>query len=393
METLSETDKRAHLLRISILSGPFLPFGGGPSGAVEKLWFSLAREFAKQGHDVTCVSRQGFGLNQVETQDSVKIIRIPGFSRSGVLWKDLILDFRYSWHAVPQLSAADVTVTNTFWAPVLLGRKRQRCGKIVVNVNRFPKRQMWLYRSADRLSAVSGAVRDEIVRQTPSMAYKTRVIPNPIDTRIFFPDHDCCPPHGRRRILYTGRIHPEKGVHLLIAAVKHILVQFPDVELSLVGEERAEYGGGGEGYVKYLRSLAGDLQMSIEPVITDPSKLASRMRQADFYCYPSLADKGESFGVAPLEAMALGFAPILSSLECFRDFATHGHNAFVFEHRCADSAANLAAALREAMTSPEQTRAMGAAAAESAKYFSAEKVADMYIRDWQTLVKGALIST
>ena len=46
--------------------------------------------------------------------------------------------------------------------------------------------------------------------------------------------------------------------------------------------------------------------------------------------------------VAPLEAMANGCVPLVSSLDCFRDYIQDGMNGFVFDHRHGDPIQNLA---------------------------------------------------
>jgi glycosyltransferase involved in cell wall biosynthesis len=44
------------------------------------------------------------------------------------------------------------------------------------------------------------------------------------------------------------------------------------------------------------------------------------------FVYPCLAEQGETFGLAPLEAVACGAVPIVSDLSCFGDFITPGVN-------------------------------------------------------------------
>jgi glycosyltransferase involved in cell wall biosynthesis len=127
--------------------------------------------------------------------------------------------------------------------------------------------------------------------------------------------------------------------------------------------------------------------VSFEPSIDDDTLLSTRMADADYYCYPSLADRGESFGVAPVEAMAMGYAPILSNLACFREFAEDGLNCFVFDHRNGDPIANLTKALRCAMDSPDRTRDMGLNAVQTAQKFNFVAVANAYLADWRSLIK------
>jgi glycosyltransferase involved in cell wall biosynthesis len=50
------------------------------------------------------------------------------------------------------------------------------------------------------------------------------------------------------------------------------------------------------------------------------------------FCYPSLAEKGETFGVSVAESMAAGCAAVVSGLECFGDIVADGVTGLVFDH-------------------------------------------------------------
>ena len=60
--------------------------------------------------------------------------------------------------------------------------------------------------------------------------------------------------------------------------------------------------------------------------IGDEEKFA-RLRAADVFCAPSLG--GESFGVVLIEAMAAGTAVVASSLDGYRNVATHDLDALL----------------------------------------------------------------
>ncbi len=375
-------------MRINLVTGPFLPAGGGPSGAVEKRWFGVARELVRQGHQVTFAARNWPQQGKDEVTDGIHFLRRSGFTRSGSMKKDMVKDFAYSLRMLWTIPPADITVTNTFWLPVLARLRKRSLGKIIVNVARFPKGQMKIYQGVDRLSAVSSAVAEEIYRQTPSVRNLVRIIPNPVDLERFKVSEDRVLPPSSYRVLYTGRIHPEKGLHLLIRAIRQLRDEFPLINLALVGPSRIEHGGGGDAYMSELKKLAYGLPVTFEPSIDNPEKLAERMAEADYYCYPSLADLGESFGVAPVEAMALGYAPILSKLACFREFAEDGVNSYIFDHQHGDPADNLVSTLRKAISQPETTRQMGGRAVETAKKFSYKRVAQAYADDWRALLES-----
>ncbi|PYL93423.1 MAG: hypothetical protein DMF14_00600, partial [Verrucomicrobia bacterium] len=200
-------------MKITIVLGAFLPIPPVMGGAIEKSWFALAQEFVSRNHDVTIISRALPQFARHEIVDGVRHIRVCGFDTPrSLLWLK-ILDLFYSWRVRRILPAADILVTNTFWSP-LLARDSSR-GKIYVHVGRYPKGQMRFYRKAARLQAPSSAVAEAIKGEAPSSARKVIVIPYPRPQMISA--EAPLPLEARAKIvLYVGRVHREKGVHLLV---------------------------------------------------------------------------------------------------------------------------------------------------------------------------------
>ena len=371
-------------MRITIVQGAFLPVPPVSGGAVEKIWFALSKEFARRGHQVTHVSRRHGALAFEEVADGIHHIRIPGFDTPTSLvklkWHDLV----YTRRVLKALPEAEVLVTNTFWLP-LLSRDPKR-GRICVHVARYPKGQLKLYRTAARLHTVSQAISDAIGREAPGLASRVRVIPNFVD--VSGPQ----PGHIKRNtdILYVGRIHPEKGLHLLLNAFDRLVAEgFRDWRLRIVGPWDAKYGGGGAHYFDSLRKQSQKLGQLVDwqGPIFDAEELRASYARSAVFVYPSLAERGESFGLAPLEAMAAGCPPIVSSLECFRDFVKAGVNGWTFDHRSVDAAADLAKILKDVLTDTDALDRVREGAVRTAREFSLLKVADQYLSDFEEVVR------
>ena len=308
-------------------------------GAVEKMWFALGKEFARRGHDVVQVSRTYGTLPAEEWLDGVLHKRVLGYATptSGLYlkWHDL----RYTLRArsvVPPDS--DVVVTNTFWAPILLPNAlRRRC---VPDVARMPKGQMWLYARAARLRANSTPVAEAISRELPpGQQGRIVVIPNPLP----FQEPPTCDLANKKPVLlYAGRLHAEKGLDLLIKAVETLPTGW---KLRIVGPSDVGAGGSGPAYLAALKQLAGAADVEFTGPVYDMKLLDQLYAEAAIFVYPSVAEQGETFGLAPLEAMAWGCVPIVSNLACFHDFIRHEQNGLVFDHRHPDVVALLAAAI------------------------------------------------
>ena len=174
-------------------------------------------------------------------------------------------------------------------------------------------------------------------------------------------------------------MHPEKGVHLLIEAFKRVVETGQSVRLRIVGPACVELGGGGSSYVEHLKQLADGLPVQLVEPISDPQMLAIEYQNAHCFCYPSLAEHGEAFGLAPLEAMATGLPVVVSDLACFKDFVEYGVDGIVFDHRRASPAAALAEALDGVLRNPIFAAQLGQRAAEKAKGHAYDAVAGRYL--------------
>lgn len=347
---------------------------------MEKIWFALGKEFARRGHEVTHVSRQHGTMGREDCIEGVRHVRVPGFDTPSSLvrlkWQDLI----YSRRVLKVLPEADILVTNTFWLPVLVSDARK--GKIYVHVQRYPRGQMKLYGRAARLQTVSSVIHKAICREAPRLASRVKTIPN------FVPKIGRVPAGNLRLkcILYVGRIHPEKGIHLLIEAFQRLLsMGFHDWKLRVVGPWDVAMGGGGERYFQSLRNKARDIETFVDwtgPVF-DAERLSSRYRESSIFVYPSLAGRGEASPLAPVEAMAEGCPPVVSSLECFRDYLQPGVNGWVFDEASQQGAANLANVLKRLVSDTDKLTKAGERAYQTARDYTLPKIAGQYLADFE----------
>ena len=376
-------------MKITIVLGAFLPVPPVMGGAIEKSWFALAQEFVSQNHDVTIISRALPKFARHEIVDGVRYIRVRGFDTPrSLLWLK-ILDLAYSRRVRRILPTADILVTNTFWLPLLV--RNSSCGKIYVHVGRYPKGQMRLYGRAARLQAPSSEVADAVQRELPSSAQKVITIPYPRPQMLSA--EAPLPLEARAKIvLYVGRVHPEKGVHILVEAFARLRrSDFADWKLIIVGSTDSREGGGGEDYLRQLQqsaAVAGDRIVFRGPIF-DAAVLEKEFRAARIFAYPSLAVRGETFGLAPLEAMTHGCAVLVSDLKCFHDFVSANETGFVFKHDAPDSADSLVQAFRHLLSDPNRLQRVAQAGRLKSEEFSFTRVADKFLTDFESLTSDA----
>jgi glycosyltransferase involved in cell wall biosynthesis len=373
-------------MKITIVLGAFFPVPTIRGGAIEKVWSALAKEFARRGHEVVLISRAMPQFAREEDVEGVKYIRVSGFdSPRNIVWLKF-LDLIYSLRVRSILPKADLIAPHTFWLPILL-RDTSR-GKVYVHIGRYPKGQMRFYRHVGRLQAPTADLARGVAAEAPELGPKISIVPNPGPSL----NRKSPVPIDQREkiILYVGRVHPEKGVHLLVeafAGAKRALTA--GWRLIVVGPTDVKLGGGGENYLADLKNRAGGADVAFRGPVFDPAQLANEYDNARIFVYPSLAEKGESFGLAPLEAMTHGCAVIVSDLGCFRDFISADKTGIVFDHRAAEPVVTLRRKLEELIIDQSLlSRIASAGYAKSADH-SLEKVADKFLADFNSIVSDS----
>lgn len=107
------------------------------------------------------------------------------------------------------------------------------------------------------------------------------------------------------KVLYLGRLHPHKGLHLLVRAAAMIRSGGSDVALTVAGTGRT-------GYRRSVQRLADKLGLADRlrfVGLVDAERRAGLFRSADVFVLPS---RSENFGFAVAEAMAAGVPVIVS---------------------------------------------------------------------------------
>ncbi|MBT7406004.1 MAG: glycosyltransferase family 4 protein [Opitutae bacterium] len=371
-------------MKITILQGAFLPVPAIQGGAIEKAWEVLGQAFAVAGHNVTHISKRHSEFPDSEYIGAVHHLRVRGFKSVQNPYLLKLKEFLYVLKVRSILPPADILVTHTFWAPLLLPQKKY--GKIFVHVGRYPKGQLKFYTKASRFQVPTSAIARAVENEVPNRSDDICILPYPFSWKI-----DCNSEYSKRpkTILYLGRIHAEKGILALVNAFKNIpLADRKGWKLLIRGPWRAEQGGGGENYLSKINNAIQDCGSQIE--IQEPTfssvELKNELEKARLFVYPSLAEKGETFGLAVLEAMSCGCVPLVSSLECFQDLIVENENGYIFDHRSKDLVRSLSLTLLKSMQGTNQNMVFSSRCLKKAKEFELDRLALQYIGDFTNLL-------
>lgn len=171
-------------------------------------------------------------------------------------------------------------------------------------------------READRvlgraaaIVCVSGALAEQTSDHLPAaLRDRLRVVPNGVDTARFAPRAD--PARGDRlRVVFVGRMIPDKGADVLLDAVARL--GRDDVELTLVGSQNFDAGATPSPFERDLRTRAAALGDRVRLLpFTARAEVAGVYRQADVVVVPSRW--AEPFALTVMEGMASG-VPVVAS--------------------------------------------------------------------------------
>jgi glycosyltransferase involved in cell wall biosynthesis len=150
---------------------------------------------------------------------------------------------------------------------------------------------------------------------------------------------------GKQLILYLSRIHPKKGVELLLQAFSSIASSELSALLVLAGEGPAEY-------ISMLRQQVSHLDLSdrvIWPGFLAGDDKAAAFAAASVFVLPSFS---ENFGVAAAEALAAGVPTVITEDVAIAEYVRQPNAALIVQ-ATVDAVRN---GIAELLTSPEKRR-------------------------------------
>lgn len=199
------------------------------------------------------------------------------------------------------------------------------------------------------------------------------IIPNGID----IPERQAKRSGNSRTLLFLGRIHPNKGLDMLLPAWQAVQNRFTDWQLRIVGPDE-------RGYLPQMQKLASDLSLKrIEFVGSMYGKKKWQVYgEADVFILPSYS---ENFGMSVAEALATGKPAIVSKGAPWEGLETHQAGWWI------DIGVDpLVACLEEVLAqTPEQLTNMGLRGREWMQTeFSWGNIAEMMVETYRWILNG-----
>ena len=183
------------------------------------------------------------------------------------------------------------------------------------------------------------------------------------------------PPPWRGELLYSGRLHPAKGVEHALAA----MARLPDCRLTIKG-------GGDPRYRNKLEGIARELGLGDRVTFLDGGgfeALPQLYGEVDAILFPSVWE--EPWGLVPLEAMSVGRPVVACAVGGAAEYLRDEHNALVVAPR--DPAAIAAAVERLAADSALRERLRTGGSETAARFRYSDFLDTMAVRVERTAAR------
>jgi glycosyltransferase involved in cell wall biosynthesis len=244
----------------------------------------------------------------------------------------------------------------------------------------------WIYNRLTYALAISTSIQKNLIDTCPLPENKVLLLHNGVDLTRFSLDRvDSRTVRkelgiGEKEILIgmMARFSPGKGHEEFLFAAKELNKHFSNLKFLVVGEPSR----GENEYAKSIKKLASDYQLKnliFTGFRSDTPEVLSAM---DIFIFPSHA---EAFGIALVEAMAMGKPSVCSNAQGILDIAKDSETSLLFENKNAEDLIRKISLLIE---SPDLRNIFSTAARiRAVQHFDLEKLTDRAVEIYKRAIE------
>ena len=358
-------------MHVAIICGEYPP---APHGGTGSSYRDLAEGLVSAGHAATVIGiypvRQlPNGRASDEIINGVRVVRLPAAPgwlryRIGALWDRFKLrrwlTREHAWTPYTLVEASDYAGWLRFGGPrgvptvvrirgsnLFFDTELQRAGDSFEHAL-----ERTALTRADHIASVSRYAAQRTLEICGLAQRPCSVIPNAVDTAAFSPAAQPTTEPGL--IVFVNSINPKKGIEQLIVAMNVVCRAHPAARLVVIGED-TQKNSEGRSYVEQLTAQVAPKFRS-RVVFTGRlprAEIIPWLRRAHICCYPSHM---ETFGIAVIEAMAVGKPVIFSRIGPGPELIEDGVSGLLCDPY---SAADIAAKIQAILANPQLADTLG----------------------------------
>lgn len=391
------------------------------------LCYQLALRLAR-GNDLIFYGSKAAHHQELEySEDGITYRRIPNNFIDKILgllyvlddWKifpakrpfftSILSDFKYYWQIAKDLQSqnCDIIQINFAFHVSPLIRAFNPQAKIVIFLQTEwltqldPKMIERKLKAVDLVIGCSDYITNQIRTRFPNVPCQT--IFNGVDINHFVVNNEAKKNKKKeiKTLLFVGRISPEKGLHILLEAFNKVILQYPQVQLKLIGPE-GKYGvlpiqmiNTEDPYFQtlipfYQGEYSDQLRQIISPNAAnsvcffgpvEQLDLVEHYQDADIFIFPSVWN--EPFGIPLVEAMAMELPVIATYSGAFPEIVEDEKTGLLVERSNADA---LAEAILRLLSDENLSQEMGKAGRQRVvDKFSWEQITETLLVEFQKI--------
>ncbi|CEP67181.1 Glycosyl transferase, family 1 [Moorella glycerini] len=358
------------------------------AGGAERQLIQLALQWQGMGHhvEVVLLEHQGVWLNDLDGKIIVRCLsqRLPRNSILRIYWMWwLVTGLRQYFLQHP----FDVVLT-FLWLPTLISafalRQMPERPMTVWSVqsdlvqefrlHRDGWVRQWLVRTflpghIDHFIAISSGIKLKTKNLLGVSAERFTIIPNSLNLaqicKMAVSQGELPDKTAATRMVSVGRLHPAKGMDVLLEALALVRNEMGNWECYILGD-----GPERERLSQLARQLNLNNHVHFVGYAQNPY---TWLETADLFVLPS---RWETFGIAIIEAMALGLPVIATATDGASDIITHDVDGYLVP---VGDAQALALAIKRLINEPKLRQRLGRNAKARAKVFDVCGIAQKYI--------------
>lgn len=336
-------------MNILIISHFFPPHKGG----VEIASYYTAKHLTKRGHKVVVLTSKyekslpkfqkidGFLIYRFKSFHPPEIKGIPQSSNFGIIPKAILkLKKIIIKYQIQIIHAEGRFFPITFFVALLnkfifkLPMYVTAQGRLEIGITNLLEFLIdifitkFLYQKMNKIICVSDSLKKRLLsfKINPK---KLTVIPNGVDISIFkanissnFLNKYLINKQNAKKVVFVGRLDPQKGVEFLIRSIPHIIKKYNEVHFIILGNGNLELKL--KKLVKGLKIQSYVTFLNMIPL----EKMAEFYASADIFCLPSLH---EGFPLSLAEALSMGLVIVASATEGIPEAILEDKNGFLVE--------------------------------------------------------------